>query len=135
MQRSWVSSLSWWLSLCPWVHAVCQRENDHGGHSVEYQGESTLMDILLEGKGVSKYFGGLAALADLNFQVRKGEIVGLIGPNGAGKTTLINVITGISPLSKGTIRFKHEDITHAKPHYIGQMALPGLFRLSSPSRG
>ncbi len=93
------------------------------------------MDILLEGNGVSKYFGGLAALANLNFQVRKGEIVGLIGPNGAGKTTLINVITGISPLSRGTIRFKGEDITYTKPHHIGQMGIARTFQIVKPFSG
>ncbi len=93
------------------------------------------MEILLEGEGVSKYFGGLAALADLNFQVRKGEIVGLIGPNGAGKTTLINVITGISSVSKGKVRFKGEDITYAKPHHIGQMGIARTFQIVKPFSG
>lgn len=93
------------------------------------------MEILLEGEGVSKYFGGLAALADLNFQVRRGEIVGLIGPNGAGKTTLINVITGISSVSKGKVHFKGEDITYAKPHHIGQMGIARTFQIVKPFSG
>ena len=93
------------------------------------------MQTLLEGEGVTKYFGGLAALADLNFQIRKGEIVGLIGPNGAGKTTLINVITGMSTVSRGRIRFRGEDITHAKPHHIGQMGIARTFQIVKPFSG
>ena len=79
------------------------------------------MKILLEGEKVTKNFGGLTALSDLTFQIRAGEIVGLIGPNGAGKTTLVNVITGLYSASKGRVRFKGKDITHAKPYHIGRM--------------
>jgi branched-chain amino acid transport system ATP-binding protein len=93
------------------------------------------MEILLEGEKLSKYFGGLSALSDLTFQIRKGEIVGLIGPNGAGKTTLVNAITGISPVSKGKIRFKGEDITHTKAHHIGKMGIARTFQIVKPFSG
>lgn len=87
------------------------------------------MEILLKGENVSKYFGGLAALSDVTFQIAKGEIVGLIGPNGAGKTTLVNVITGVYPASKGKVRFKEEDITRAKPYHIGRMGIARTFQI------
>jgi branched-chain amino acid transport system ATP-binding protein len=87
------------------------------------------MEIILRGENVSKYFGGLAALSDVTFQIAKGEIVGLIGPNGAGKTTLVNVITGVYPASKGKVRFKEEDITRAKPYHIGRMGIARTFQI------
>jgi len=61
---------------------------------------------LIEVKGVSKQFGGLAALTDVSFVLNKGEILGLIGPNGAGKTTIFNVINGFYPPTKGDVFFK-----------------------------
>jgi branched-chain amino acid transport system ATP-binding protein len=65
---------------------------------------------ILEAEGVAKFFGGLAALKDLDIRVDEGEIVSLIGPNGAGKTTFFNLATGISPPSAGVIRFQGEDL-------------------------
>jgi len=88
-----------------------------------------MTEILLQGEKVSKYFGGLAALSDLTFQIKKGEIVGLIGPNGAGKTTLVNVITGLLSASTGKILFKEEDITRAKPYHIGRIGMARTFQI------
>lgn len=59
---------------------------------------------LLDIEGLTKNFSGLVALNDLNFQVRKGEILSIIGPNGAGKTTLFNLVTGfLKPLRKNNL--------------------------------
>ncbi|NLX50141.1 MAG: ABC transporter ATP-binding protein [Methanospirillum sp.] len=66
---------------------------------------------MLETKGVSKRFGGLVALQDVDLRVSEGEIVGLVGPNGAGKTTLLNVISGQYRPDGGTVRFMGEDVT------------------------
>jgi branched-chain amino acid transport system ATP-binding protein len=65
---------------------------------------------LLEAAHVTKDFGGLRAVSDVNFAVEEGQIFSLIGPNGAGKTTIFNLITGIFPLTGGSIRFKGEDL-------------------------
>lgn len=65
----------------------------------------------LELRGVSKYFGALAAMADINLTVRPGERRAVLGSNGAGKTTLFNCVTGDFPSTEGTIRFFGEDIT------------------------
>jgi len=62
-------------------------------------------EIVLELSHVTKRFGGLTAVGDVSFKVRKGEIFALIGPNGAGKTTIFNLITGVYALTEGEIRF------------------------------
>jgi len=83
---------------------------------------------ILEGKGVTKYFGGLAAISNVDFHVDQGEIVGLIGPNGAGKTTLFNLISAALPLNSGVIRFKGEKITGLKPHQICRTGVARTFQ-------
>jgi branched-chain amino acid transport system ATP-binding protein len=70
-----------------------------------------MSDILVVNK-LHKNFGKLAAVDDLSFEVRKGEILGMMGPNGAGKTTVFNLLTGILKPDAGEIIFKGEDITH-----------------------
>ena len=76
--------------------------------------------MILEIDKVSKSFGGLKALWEVDFSVDEGEIVGLIGPNGSGKTTLFNLITGFFKLDSGRIKFNGEDITGLKPHQVCQ---------------
>jgi len=83
---------------------------------------------LLEGKGVTKYFGGLAAVANVDFYVNKGEALGLIGPNGAGKTTLFNLISAALTLKSGYIRFKGKTITGLKPYQICRMGVARTFQ-------
>ena len=83
---------------------------------------------LLEVDQLSKFFGGLAAISDLSFQVNKGEILGLIGPNGAGKTTLFNVITGVYRPSRGGIRFKDEDLVGSPPYAIAKKGIGRTFQ-------
>jgi branched-chain amino acid transport system ATP-binding protein len=86
---------------------------------------------LLEIKGVSMHFGGLAALERVSFQVSKGEIVGLIGPNGAGKTTMFNVISGIYRPTIGKIMYHGKNIAGCKFHKVSSMRLVRTFQLSS----
>jgi branched-chain amino acid transport system ATP-binding protein len=83
---------------------------------------------ILEGKGVTRYFGGLAAVSDVDFHVDQGEILGLIGPNGAGKTTLFNLISGALTPKPGVILFKTKDITGLKPHRICRMGVARTFQ-------
>lgn len=84
------------------------------------------MSLKLE--NVSKMFGGLAALSDISFEVKKGEIFGLIGPNGAGKTTLFNVITAIFPPTQGTITFEGKPISSWKAHQIAELGITRTFQ-------
>jgi branched-chain amino acid transport system ATP-binding protein len=83
---------------------------------------------ILEGEGLTKYFGGLAAVSSVDFHVEEGEIVGLIGPNGAGKTTLFNLISGALVPKPGATRFKGENITGLKPHKICKMGVARTFQ-------
>ena len=83
---------------------------------------------ILEGKGVTKHFGGLAAVSNVDFHVNEGEAFGLIGPNGAGKTTLFNLISASLPTTSGTIRFKGEKITGLKPYKICRMGVARTFQ-------
>jgi branched-chain amino acid transport system ATP-binding protein len=83
---------------------------------------------ILEGEGVTKYFGGLAAVSDVNFYVDQGEVVGLIGPNGAGKTTLFNLISASLVPKPGTITFKGKNITGLNPYKICRMGIARTFQ-------
>jgi branched-chain amino acid transport system ATP-binding protein len=83
---------------------------------------------ILEGKGVTKYFGGLAAVSNVDFHVEQGEAFGLIGPNGAGKTTVFNLISAALTPKSGTIRFKGKEITGLKPYKICRMGVARTFQ-------
>lgn len=77
---------------------------------------------------VSRRFGGLDALTNVNLHVTGGKIVGLIGPNGAGKTTLINNISGLDHPTGGKITFAGEDITTAQPHKITRLGIARTYQ-------
>jgi branched-chain amino acid transport system ATP-binding protein len=83
---------------------------------------------ILEGEGVTKYFGGLAAIANIDFHVDQGEIVGLIGPNGAGKTTLFNLISAAIAPRSGIIRFKGRQINGLKPNQVCRRGIARTFQ-------
>lgn len=87
---------------------------------------------ILEIVRVSKKFGGVIALSDVQFSVEQGQIFGVIGANGAGKTTLFSIISGFYPPSTGTIRFKGEDITRKKPFEICRKGIVRTFQVVRP---
>ena len=78
--------------------------------------------------GLSKHFGGVTAVSDIDMLVAPGKITGLIGPNGAGKTTLINLITGILGVSSGSIRFGDRDLTTAPAHRVARAGITRTFQ-------
>lgn len=84
---------------------------------------------ILEGRGVTKYFGGLAALDNVDFRLYPGEIVGLIGPNGSGKTTLFDCLTRVQNINAGQVLFKGTDITRKKPYQVAHMGLARTFQV------
>jgi branched-chain amino acid transport system ATP-binding protein len=85
-------------------------------------------DVLLEVDHVTLRFGGVVALNDVSFSLRKGEIFGLIGPNGAGKTTCFNAMTGVYRPTSGAIRFQGESIVGKKKHEITRGGIARTFQ-------
>jgi branched-chain amino acid transport system ATP-binding protein len=83
---------------------------------------------LLKAVKITKYFGGLEALKDLDLSVESGEIAGLIGPNGAGKSTFFNVISGVYKPTSGRVFFQGEDITDMKTHTTAEKGLVRTFQ-------
>jgi branched-chain amino acid transport system ATP-binding protein len=90
---------------------------------------------LLEGKSVSKYFGALKAVDQVDFHIEENEILGLIGPNGAGKTTLVNLVTGVYPLTQGEVIFKKEKVNGLRPARISRLGLARTFQIVKPFPG
>jgi len=87
---------------------------------------------VLELAGVTKRFGGVAALSDLSLQVPEGQILGLIGPNGAGKTTLLNCISGVYRPDAGSITFQGRPIDGLPPHQIARLGIGRTFQVVKP---
>ncbi|KAB3530036.1 ABC transporter ATP-binding protein [Alkaliphilus serpentinus] len=83
---------------------------------------------ILETKNVTKAFGGLVAVNDVDFHIEEGEIVSLIGPNGAGKTTFFNLITGIYEPTKGEIKFLDQFLKKSKPYEITKLGIGRTFQ-------
>ncbi len=88
--------------------------------------------VMLTVKNLSKNFGGVTALNDINFSITKGEILGVIGPNGSGKTTLINCITGFIKASAGEIIFNGCNIRGMQPHKIVNLGICRTFQIMRP---
>jgi len=89
-------------------------------------------ETILSVNGLTKRFGGLTALNDITFDVKKGEVVGLMGPNGAGKTTLLNIISGEYAPDDGTIFFKGHNITGLSPHGICRLGISRTYQIPQP---
>lgn len=87
------------------------------------------MGLILEVKNLTKKFGGLTAVNDVNFEIQRGEMLGLIGPNGAGKTTIFHLISGFEKPNSGSIQFDGIDITAKKPHQIVNLGMARTFQL------
>ena len=90
------------------------------------------MSEILRLQSVSRNFSGLKALRDVSLGISKGEVLGLIGPNGAGKTTLVNVVTGVTPASSGTVTFMGQDITRVKTYQSARLGLSRTFQVVQP---
>jgi branched-chain amino acid transport system ATP-binding protein len=104
---------------------VAPDTSDHDALSIDVgpRGET-----LLEIDHVTLRFGGVVALNDVDFSIKRGEILGLIGPNGAGKTTCFNVMTGVYTPTSGEVRFNDKVISGTKPHKINQLGIARTFQ-------
>lgn len=83
---------------------------------------------MLEIESVSLQFGGVKALDDVSFYVRKGEIFSLIGPNGAGKTSMLNCISGLYKPTSGSIRYKGQELLKMKPYHRTNLGIARTFQ-------
>jgi branched-chain amino acid transport system permease protein len=82
----------------------------------------------VETRGLSKSFGGIVAVADLNIVIKPGQVTGLVGPNGAGKTTAFNLLTGFLPSDSGTLLLRGDKLEAAKPHQIVRAGIARSFQ-------
>ena len=87
-----------------------------------------MSDVLLSAKNLSMRFGGVLAVNDVSFDVRKGEVFTLIGPNGAGKTTVFNLISRLYTPTTGEIYFESKNLTKVAPHEIASMGIARTFQ-------
>ncbi|WP_332815444.1 ABC transporter ATP-binding protein [Ramlibacter sp.] len=87
-----------------------------------------MSDVLLSAKNLSVRFGGVLAVNDVSFEVRRGEVFTLIGPNGAGKTTVFNLISRIYQPTGGAIEFDGRPLTSQPPHRIAQLGIARTFQ-------
>jgi branched-chain amino acid transport system ATP-binding protein len=84
----------------------------------------TILDV----RAVSRRFGGLQALNDVTFSVRRGEIVGVIGPNGAGKTTLFSALMGLIRPDSGSVMLEDKPLAGLKPHEVAALGMTKTFQ-------
>jgi branched-chain amino acid transport system permease protein len=91
-------------------------------------------DVLLRARGLAKSFSGLTALAGVDVEVRRGEILGLIGPNGSGKSTFINVVSGHYTPSAGEVIFEGRDIGGLPAHRIARAGIARTYQIPRPFR-
>jgi ABC-type branched-subunit amino acid transport system ATPase component len=87
---------------------------------------------LLEVYKLSKSFGGVHAVSLLNFELRRGELLGIIGPNGSGKTTTVNLITGFVKATSGRVVYKGREITSLAPYKIVRLGIARTFQMVKP---
>ena len=88
--------------------------------------------VLLEVRGVAKSFKGVRALAGVDVEVRRGEILGLLGPNGSGKSTFINVVSGHYTPTGGTIEFADQGLTNHAAHRIARSGISRTYQIPRP---
>lgn len=87
---------------------------------------------ILKVESLTKWFGGVAAMQQVSFSLREGELLGVIGPNGSGKTTMVNLLTGFVKPDSGKVMFKGKDITGQQPYKIAALGIARTFQMAKP---
>ena len=87
-----------------------------------------MSSTILEVEHLTRRFGGLVAVNDISFDVKKGEVLSIVGPNGAGKTTLFNLITGIDRADVGSVMFDGQNVTGFAPQRLAKMGIGRTFQ-------
>lgn len=90
--------------------------------------QSMNLNNIMEVKNISIQFGGLKAVDQVSFSIKKNEIFGLIGPNGAGKTTVFNMLSGFYQADSGDILFANKNMNHLKPHAVNKLGVARTFQ-------
>ena len=111
-----------------WMPAPQRLRNWQAAAPLSARMKPTAGDLLLDVTKVRKQFGGLLAVNDVSFQIHAGEIVGLIGPNGAGKSTTFNLISGVLPLSSGTVVFRGQAVSGLTSRDIARRGMSRTFQ-------
>jgi branched-chain amino acid transport system ATP-binding protein len=88
--------------------------------------------LILEVQGLTRYFGGLAAVKHVSFKLDQGEVLGMMGPNGAGKTTVFNLISGVYKPTSGSLKFRGQEITGFPPHKICRLGIARTYQIPRP---
>ncbi len=117
-----------WAGIAPWLERLAPPSETPRAEPLPVRVKPHIGEALLQVAGASKSFGGLAAVNDVTFELRAGEILGLIGPNGAGKSTIFNLITGLLPPTAGEIRFRGQPITALPAARIARLGIGRTFQ-------
>jgi len=96
-----------------------------------FEEKGKVFTYILEVHGLTRHFGGLAAISDFDLGVQPGEFFGVIGPNGAGKTTLFNLISGVLPPTRGKVHFSGAEITGKPPYALPRLGLARTFQITA----
>ncbi len=118
----WSVVEKWWSRLIPTTRP------ELNAHPVRFGEPTDVGEPLLTLKGVSKFFGGLKAVDDLDMTVVGQEAHALVGPNGSGKTTVLNVVTGVYPISSGSITLENHNLTDLPSHRITSYGITRTFQ-------
>ncbi len=93
------------------------------------------MSIVLRARGLTKRYGDMVVVNDVNFDVPAGGVMSLIGPNGAGKSTIFNLLTGYTPLNAGSVEFAGQTLNGMPTHRIAALGIARAFQIARPFRG